>query len=96
MRNKKNLIRHEFIGLNVEVVESKNKYLVGLKGKVIDETKKTIKIEKRDKREKIIPKMGNVLEFTLSGNKKVTICGEEIMTRPEDRIKKKFKRWKYL
>ncbi|MCD6367930.1 MAG: ribonuclease P protein subunit [Candidatus Aenigmarchaeota archaeon] len=96
MRTKKNLIRHEFIGLEIKVIESKNKNLVGISGKVIDETKNTIKIESRDKKEKIIPKNGNVFEFTLPRNKRVTICGDEIRVRPEDRIKKKFKRWKYL
>ena len=37
------------IGSVVEVKESKNKSLVGLKGKVIDETKYIIKIRDKDK-----------------------------------------------
>ena len=37
------------IGSLVEVKESKNKSLVGLKGKVIDETKYIIKIRDKDK-----------------------------------------------
>ena len=37
------------IGSVVEVKESKNKSLVGLKGKVIDETKYIIKIKDKDK-----------------------------------------------
>ena len=37
------------IGSLVEVKESKNKSLVGLKGKVIDETKYIIKIKDKDK-----------------------------------------------
>jgi ribonuclease P protein subunit POP4 len=31
------------IGRNIEIVEAKNKSLVGLKGKVVDETKNTLK-----------------------------------------------------
>ena len=37
------------IGSLVEVKESKNKSLVGLKGEVIDETKYIIKIKDKDK-----------------------------------------------
>ena len=37
------------IGCFGEVIESKNKALIGLKGKIIDETKNTIKIQVRDK-----------------------------------------------
>ena len=37
------------IGCFGEVIESKNKALVGLKGKIIDETKNTIKIQVNDK-----------------------------------------------
>jgi len=36
----KNIFRHEIIGLKVEIVESPHKDFKGLKGKVIDETKK--------------------------------------------------------
>ncbi len=50
-----NLVRHELIGLEVEIKDSTNKNQVGLKGNVIDETFKTLKIE-TDKGEKIIPK----------------------------------------
>ena len=97
MRTKKNLIRHEFIGLRVEVIESSNKYSIGLKGKVIDETKNMIKIETKNGEEKMIPKEKTVFKFWIPGRKGfVTIRGDEIVVRPEDRIKKKFKRWKYL
>ncbi|MFQ5887627.1 MAG: ribonuclease P protein subunit, partial [Candidatus Hydrothermarchaeales archaeon] len=34
----KNLVRHELIGLETEVVDSTNHSLVGLKGTVVDET----------------------------------------------------------
>ena len=42
------------IGSNVEVIESKNKTLVGLKGKVIDQTKNTMTLETKKGIKKII------------------------------------------
>ena len=37
------------IGSYVEITNSKNKNLIGIKGKIIDETKNTIKIETKNK-----------------------------------------------
>jgi len=42
--NKKNIARHELIGLEVEIASS-NKKINGMKGKIIDETKNTITIK---------------------------------------------------
>ena len=42
------------IGSNIEIIESKNKTLVGLKGKVIDQTKNTITMETKKGSKKII------------------------------------------
>jgi ribonuclease P protein subunit POP4 len=91
MITEKNLVRHEFIGLNVKVVKSRNKNLIGLVGRVIDETMQTIKIE--DDGEKIIPKKGSVFRFTLPNGQRVDVIGDIILARPEDRIKKKFRKW---
>ncbi|MCD6478203.1 MAG: ribonuclease P protein component 1 [Candidatus Aenigmarchaeota archaeon] len=92
MITKKNLPRHEFIGLKVKVIESKNKSQVGLKGKIIDETQKTLKIETRDG-EKVIQKSGCIFKFMLPRGKSMMLSGDAIVARPEDRIRKKFKEW---
>ena len=42
------------IGSNIEIIESKNKTLVGLKGKVIDQTKNTIRLDTKKGTKKII------------------------------------------
>lgn len=86
-----NLVHHEFIGLNVYVTSNKDKSL-NLNGIIIDETKNTIKIEKMDKSEKIIPKKGSIFVFELSNGEKVEIDGNILSIRPEDRIKKRFKK----
>ena len=85
----KNLVHHEFIGLKVEVV---NKSLSGI---VIDETKNTIKIEvdsKGQKTEKLIPKNDSIFQFEIPSGEIVEIDGKILSIRPEDRIKKRFKR----
>jgi len=42
------------IGSNIEITESKNKTLVGLKGKVINQTKNTIALETKKGIKKVI------------------------------------------
>ena len=91
MITQKNLIHHEFIGLNVNACGEKNKSL-NLCGVVIDETKNTIKIETSNNDEKIIPKKGSIFTFELPNGEKVEINGNIISIRPEDRIKKRFKK----
>lgn len=86
-----NLVHHEFIGLNVKVFGDKNKSL-DLYGTIIDETKNTIKIETLDNAEKIIPKEGSIFIFELPNGEKVEVNGKILSIRPEDRIKKRFKK----
>jgi ribonuclease P protein subunit POP4 len=88
----KNLIKHELIGLEVEIVDSTNKFQIGLKGLVVDETKNTLTIE-TEKGIKKIQKKGSVFIFKISSEKKVKVSGNKIAVRPEDRLKLKVKRW---
>ena len=90
MRTPKNILRHEIIGLRCEIIKSGNRDHVGLKGKIINETMKTVVIKNKEK--KIIPKKDTVFRIHLN-NQKVDIDGNYIIARPEDRIKKKFKKW---
>ncbi|ACX72090.1 Ribonuclease P, Rpp29 [Methanocaldococcus vulcanius M7] len=83
-----NILRHELIGLDVEIIDAKNKSMIGIKGKVIDETRNTLKIEKKDGREVIIPKDIAIFVFLLK-NCKVKVDGRLLVGRPEDRLKKK-------
>jgi ribonuclease P protein subunit POP4 len=92
MRTPENLVRHELIGLRAKVVESSNPKNVGIKGRIVDETRNTFTIEKKDGKEKKLIKEENVFVFDLSGEK-VRVEGKILVGRPEDRIKKKFKKW---
>jgi len=88
-----NIFRHELVGLNVEVVKSSHKGFKGIKGEVINETKNTIMVEDIEGCEKIIPKNVATFQFTLPDNIVVEIDGNIIVARPEDRIKKKFRKF---
>jgi ribonuclease P protein subunit POP4 len=88
-----NLVRHELIGLEAKIAKSTDPTQKGLKGKVIDETYNTIKIETKEGREKVIPKANTIFIFALPNGVKVEVEGKILISRPEDRIKKKFARW---
>ena len=85
--NKQNLLRHELIGLSVEVADSSDQNLVGKKGTVVDETQNTIAIEE-DGEIKSMQKSAVVLRVTLPDGEEVQIDGKKLVARPEDRIKK--------
>ena len=88
-----NIFRHEFVGLPVEVAGSSHEGYIGIKGKVVDETKNTIKIEDDEGYEKIIPKKVAIFHFTLPSGGRVEIDGKIIAIRPENRIKKRYRKY---
>ncbi|MEM1607385.1 MAG: ribonuclease P protein subunit [Candidatus Bathyarchaeia archaeon] len=92
MRNLFHILQDEFIGLDVKVVKSTNPYYVGLRGKVIDETKNTFRILCKNKEEKILIKENCVFRFTLLDKTVVEIDGKVLIGRPEDRVKKLIRR----
>ncbi|MDR3062926.1 MAG: ribonuclease P protein subunit [Methanobrevibacter sp.] len=92
-----NIFRHELIGLNMEIVNSSNDSLIGLYGKIVDESKKTFSLEvssdlSKNKKIKIIPKYVVIMNIFLPNGEIVEINGKILVSRPEDRIKKKFKK----
>ncbi|MDO5849605.1 MAG: ribonuclease P protein component 1 [Methanobacteriaceae archaeon] len=108
MISSKNIFYHELIGLEVKIVDSTDSYLIGLKGTIVDETKKTFLIQtnssfKREggkqsnssfkgKREKLIQKDISVFQFKVPDGTIVEIDGKILLNRPEDRIKKRYKK----
>lgn len=90
MRKPKNIMRHELIGLPCEVIASQNTSQIGIKGRIVDETMKMIIIKNGEK--KSIQKKDSVFRIDF-GQQKADINGNYIIARPEDRIKKKFKKW---
>jgi ribonuclease P protein subunit POP4 len=88
----KNLVRHELIGLKVKIVGSTNKEIVGISGKVIDESRNTLTLEVNGKPKSFIKEECEFL-FTIPSGEKVKVSGGLLVARPEDRIKKKLKSW---
>ena len=77
----KKIFPFELIGKEITIVDSTNKSHVGLTGKIVDETKNTIKIEQRGKIKTLLK---NNIKFKID---RIVINGKSIMKRSEDRIK---------
>ncbi|HLD57362.1 MAG TPA: ribonuclease P protein component 1 [archaeon] len=87
-----NILRHELIGLEVTVADSTNKQIIGLHGKVVDESRQTLKIS-TEKGEKTAVKDQCVFNFCLPTGVCVRVEGKLLVSRPEDRVKKKLSGW---
>ena len=88
-----NILRHELVGLEVEITHSLHGDLKGINGHVVNETRNTLTIEDGKGIEKIIPKGSATFKFTLPDGVTLEIKGEIIVSRPEDRIKKRFRKY---
>ena len=88
----KNLVRHELISLKCKIAESTNKSIIGVEGIVIDETRNTLTLETKKGIKNFI-KEQCVFIFTLDSGEKVRVKGKLLVSRPEDRIKKRLKKW---
>ena len=77
-------LNSEFIGTHTQIVDSANKQLVGLNGKIVNETQSMFTINTNNG-SKMIPKQHSSWKFA---NEQV-INGDLIAKRPEDRIKVK-------
>jgi ribonuclease P protein subunit POP4 len=86
MNPRGDLKRHELIGLEVEIVSSTHQGYVGIRGRVVDETRRMLVIDVNGS-DKKVPKASCVFEF-VDGGQKERIEGAEIEFRPEDRVKR--------
>ncbi len=79
-----NITSHEFIGLHTEIVQSSNPQIIGLNGRIIDETKSMFRIN-TENGIKSIAKSKNSWKFSIE-NQDIVIDGSKIAKRPFDRI----------
>jgi ribonuclease P protein subunit POP4 len=79
-----NITRHELIGLETSIVKSSNSQVVGLHGKIIDETKSMFAIE-TETGIKTMPKENSVWQFNLNGVTAI-IDGKTIAKRSYERM----------
>ncbi|MDI6916306.1 MAG: ribonuclease P protein subunit [Thermoplasmatales archaeon] len=84
--SRKTLVQETLIGLEVEVTEARCKEYIGLKGRIIDETRNTFLLE--NDRIRRIPKKDVKFAIITSEGKRIEVNGSALMHRPEDRIKK--------
>jgi len=82
-----NIRSHEIIGLDTEIVQSTNPQVIGLNGRIINETKSMFTIN-TEKGVKSIAKSTNEWKFSIQ-NKDVIVDGSKIAKRPFDRLGEK-------
>jgi len=87
MRITPSILQHELIGLEAEVVQSPNRSIVGLRGRVVDESRETFTISHEGK-EKTIIKGTSILYFSLPDGSLIEVEGRVLVGRPEDRVKR--------
>lgn len=79
------IFKKEIIGLTTEVIDSKNKDNVGIKGRILDETKNTIVIDYKKKQKRLF-KNNVELKFIIN-KEKINVKAGLFLGRPKDRIK---------
>lgn len=79
------VLAHELIGLDGRVVRATNADLVGVAGRVVDETTNTLRIEGADGRVRTAPKAGATFEFVLDDGEAVVVEGDRLVARPARR-----------
>lgn len=86
-----NILRHEIIGLEVEVVKSTHPGHLKVKGVIVDETMNLILV-KTALGIKAVPKKTSIFRIKLPEGLKVDVEGQAILARPEDRVRRRLKR----
>ena len=89
------LTRHELVGLPVAVTAAANDDLVGIEGRVIRETTRTLVIRPDptgdaplgavDERPRRVPKSGTTFAFRLADESVVSVYGDRLIARPARR-----------
>jgi len=85
---KRNILRHELIGLEARVMNSSDPKLLGTYGTIVDETRDMLVIEQAG-RAKIVPKASSKFMFTCPSNEKVEVNGAKLVGQPEERVKRR-------
>ena len=80
-----NVVRHEWIGLDILVSGAANARHCGLSGRIIDETRNLFVIE-TPRGTKKIPKVHSRFQLRLPGGDLVEIDGSVMVLAPEKRI----------
>jgi ribonuclease P protein subunit POP4 len=94
LRTAKNILQHELIGAEVQIVECPFPEKCGTGGLILDESRNMLVIE-MDQTEIKIPKEGSRFAFELPADEsepdniqRIEIEGNRLLARPEDRVKR--------
>lgn len=85
---RRNVLRHELIGLEARVTNSSDLGLIGTYGTIVDETRDMLVIEHTGK-PKIVPKAHSIFMLTLPSGEEVEVDGAKLVARPEERVRKR-------
>jgi ribonuclease P protein subunit POP4 len=85
------IIRYELIGTHAKVARSPHGNYVGLKGRVVDETKNTFLLRCRNEMKRVI-KENAVFHFRFEDGTVVEVDGALLVGQPEGRLKKTIRR----
>lgn len=84
----KNILYHELIGSRVKILQYTDQALVGVEGIIVDETMKTLLIEKNNGKRIRVFKSNGVFQLQLPSGDVIVLRGDRIVGRPWDRLKK--------
>lgn len=84
MITSENITMHELIGLYTTVVESNDHGIMGLTGKIVDETKSMLILDTKNGIKKIA-KENTQWQFSLN-DAKTLVSGNTLIKRPQERI----------
>lgn len=80
------ILKHELIGRDVKIVNSENRNLIGLNGRIVDETRNMLMVECNGIMKKLIK--SQVILKMKQGDHDYEVNGKLLVNRPEDRIKR--------
>lgn len=84
---KRNVLQHELIGLEAQVVSSSDPGLVGVRGTIVDETRNMLVVDRAGKTKAFAKALAR-LRLTLPTGEEVEIDGAKLVASPEDRTKR--------
>lgn len=90
--NNKNIVLHELIGLEAEVIDCRDRSQIGIKGKIINETKNLLYLKQQSKTRRVVK---NISKFKFTNETDSFIVdGKEINFRAHERTEKALKFYK--
>ncbi len=88
MRTRANLARHEWIGLKARVEASSDPSQARAEGLIVDETLRTVTLERPSGREAVLQKRGTRMAFELPSGEPWSLDLGALEYRPWDRVKR--------